>query len=68
MSKWEQQYGEYCALWRKKGKKAAGKELESMRKYLHSHHDGFSQISAPDELSDGDRIMALREVVSDTIL
>ena len=60
---WDERYEEYRALWRKKGKRAAEKELESMRKYLHSHHDGFSQISAPDELSDGDRVMALRELV-----
>ena len=61
ISKWEQRYEEYRALWRKKGKRAIEKEVGSLRAYMQRHSDGFRQISAPDELSDGDRLMALRE-------
>lgn len=62
MNTWDQRYDEYRALWRKKGAKAIERELKSMQAYLQRHSDGFSQISAPDELSDGDRLMALREL------
>ena len=59
---WEQRYEEYRALWRSKGAKAIKLELKSMQAYLQRHSDGFRQISAPDELSDGDRLMALRDL------
>lgn len=62
---WEQRYEEYRALWRKKGAKAIERELKSMQAYLQCHADGFRKISAPDELSDGDRLMALRDLIRD---
>lgn len=58
---WDRRYEEYRALWRRKGKKAIEKEVSSLRAYMQRYSDGFAQISAPDELSDGDRLMALRE-------
>lgn len=61
MSKWDQRYEEYRALWRKNGKIAIEREVSSLRAYMQRYSDGFRQISAPDELSDGDRLMALRE-------
>lgn len=62
---WEQRYEEYRALWRKKGVKSIERELKSMQSYLQRNTDGFRQISAPDELSDGDRLMALRDLIRD---
>lgn len=59
---WDQRYEEYRSLWRNKGKKAIEKEISSLRAYIHRYSDGFAQISAPDELSDGDRLMALRDL------
>jgi hypothetical protein len=61
MSKWEQRYNEYRALWIKKSNNAIEKEIASLRRYMQRYSDGFAQITAPDELSDGDRLMALRE-------
>lgn len=58
---WDQRYDEYRALWRRNGKKAIEKEVSSLRAYMQRYSDGFAQISAPDELSDGDRLTALRE-------
>lgn len=58
---WDQRYDEYRSLWRKKGERAIEKEVGSLRVYMQRHSDGFAQISAPDELSDGDRLMALCE-------
>ena len=63
MSLWERRYDEYRALWRKKGIKAIEREIKSMQAYLQRHSDGFRQISAPDGLSDGDRLMALRDLI-----
>lgn len=65
MNKWEQRYDEYRALWRNKGAKAIEREIKSMQSYMQRHSDGFRQISAPDELSDGDRLMALRDLIRD---
>lgn len=59
---WDQRYDEYRALWRSKGAKAIKLEIKSMRAYLQRYSDGFRQICAPDELSDGDRLMALRDL------
>lgn len=59
---WDQRYDEYRALWRSKGAKAIKQEIKSMRAYLQRHSDGFRQICGPDELSDGDRLMALRDL------
>ncbi len=61
MKAWSERYEDYRALWRKKGKKAIEKEISSLRSYMQRYQDGFAQISAPDELSNGDRLMALRE-------
>lgn len=61
MKTWDERHEEYRALWRKKGKKAIEKEIASLRSYMQRYQDGFAQISAPDELSDGNRLMALRE-------
>lgn len=61
MKTWEERYEECRALWRKKGRKAIEKEVASLRSYMQRYQDGFSQVSAPDELSDGDRLMALRD-------
>lgn len=65
MNKWDQRYEEYRALWRSKGAKAIEREIKSMQAYMQRHSDGFRQISAPDELSDGDRLMALRDLIRD---
>lgn len=64
MSAWESKFEQYKTLWSRKSREQIEEELTSLRGYLKKHRDGFSQITAPDELSDGDRIMALRDCLS----
>lgn len=63
MSKWDDRYEEYKNLWRRNGATKSKRELEQIRKGLSYHHDTFFHEVAPDELSDGDRVMALRDVI-----
>lgn len=63
MSEWESKFERYCAVWRSKGEKKTRRELESYQKRLSRYADTFYHKTAPDELSDGDRVMALREVL-----
>lgn len=65
MSKWDERYAQYKTLWARNGLKAAEHELSSIRKGLSRHHDTFFHESAPDELSDGARVMALRDVIEE---
>lgn len=55
---------EYRMTWQKKTKRQVEKELESYQRYLAKHRDTFFKQSAPDELTDGDRIFILKEVLS----
>lgn len=47
-----------------KTKRQVEKELESYQRYLAKHRDTFFQQSPPDELTDGDRVFILKEVLS----
>lgn len=60
---WNERYEEYKNLWRLNGATKVKRELEQLRKRLDNHKDTFFHESAPDELSDGDRVMALKDVV-----
>lgn len=63
MSKWDERYEEYKNLWRRNGATKSKRELEQIRKLLRRHRDTFFHETAPDELSDGDRVMALSDVI-----
>lgn len=62
---WNERYEAYKTVWKDKGVTKAKKELASYQKYLSRHKDRFHQQSAPGELSDGDRVLALKEVLSE---
>lgn len=51
--------------WRSKTKRQAEKELESYRKYLEKNRDSFFQQCAPDEMSDGDRVLVLKQILAE---
>lgn len=59
----QQRWDAYEKLWSSKTKAQVEKELASYRKYLSRHKDSFFKESAPSELSDGDRITILREIL-----
>lgn len=54
----------YRKQWEAKTKRQVEKELESYQLYLAKHRDTFFKQSAPDELTDGDRVFILKEVLS----
>ena len=54
----------YRKTWEAKTKRQVEKELDSYQRYLAKHCDGHFQQSAPDEMSDGDRVRILKEVLS----
>lgn len=54
----------YRKQWEAKTKRQVEKELESYQRYLAKHRDTFFKQSAPDELTDGDRVFILKEVLS----
>lgn len=54
----------YRKQWEAKTKRQVEKELDSYQRYLAKHRDTFFQQSAPDELTDGDRVFILKEVLS----
>lgn len=51
--------------WRSKTKRQVEKELESYRKYLERYPDSFFQQCAPDEMSDGDRVLVLKQILAE---
>lgn len=63
MSEWEHNFEKYCDMWRRRGEKKTRRELESYQKRLSRYADTFYHKTAPGELSDGDRVMGLREVL-----
>ena len=65
MTKWEARFEDYKSLWVRNGLPAAMRELDQMRAGISRHHDTFFHQSSPDELSDGDRVMALKDVISE---
>lgn len=58
-----QRIADYKAQWSKKTLKQVMKELESYQAYLARHPDRHFQQAAPDEMTDGDRIIALKDVI-----
>lgn len=54
----------YRGQWQAKTKRQVERELESYQRYLAKHRDTFFKQSPPEELTDGDRIRILREVLS----
>lgn len=62
---WDERFEAYKALWRGKRRPAVEKELSSLRNMLSRNADTFFQQSASDELSDGDRVLALKDVLSE---
>lgn len=54
----------YRKQWEAKTKRQVEKELESYQRYLAKHRDTFFKQSAPDEITDGDRVFILKEVLS----
>lgn len=62
---WDAKFEEYKALWRGKRRSAVEKELSGIRNMLARNADTFFQQSAADELSDGDRVLALKDVLSE---
>lgn len=53
----------YRKQWEAKTKRQVEKELESYQRYLAKHRDTFFKQSAPDELTDGDRVRVLKEII-----
>lgn len=62
-------YDEYKAVWAKKTRRQIEKEIDSMRKYMQKHDAAYKlhsgEMTAPGELADGVRLMALREVLEE---
>lgn len=65
MSTRQQKYDAYKARWSAKPEHKIRKELESMRRYLERNKDTFFHECSPDDLTDGLRIMALREALDE---
>ena len=65
MTKWQDRFENYKAIWARNGLSAARKELNDIRNGLLRYRDTFFHQSSPDELSDGDRVMALKDVISE---
>lgn len=59
----QQRIEQYRDKWQKKTYRQVEKELDSYHRYLSKHSDGHFQEAAPDEMSDGDRVMVLKEVL-----
>ncbi len=62
-------YEEYKKLWSKKTTKQIEKELNSWRKYVDKHSSAYAwhgaSMTPPNSLSDGDKISALKEILSE---
>ena len=63
-SECDKKFEEYKALWERNGLKSVERELKSLRAMLGNHKDTFFHESHPDELSDGDKVMALKDVIA----
>ena len=61
----QQKIDQYRTIWSVKTKRQIEKELESYQRYLARNPDSFFQESAPDEMSDGDRVAALKEIITE---
>lgn len=61
---WDKGFEEYKALWERKGIKSVERELNGLRAMLGNHKDTFFHECHPDELSDGDKVMALKDVMA----
>ena len=65
MTNWHSKFENYKEIWARNGLSAARRELNDMRNGILRHRDTFFHQSSPDELSDGDRVMALKDVIAD---
>ena len=63
-SVWDKKFEEYKILWERNGIKSVERELKSLRAMLGKHKDSFFHECHPDELSDGDKVMALKDVIA----
>lgn len=61
----QQKFEEYKEKWKIKPKAKIEKEIASMRRYLEKNRDTFFHECAHDELTDGLRLIALREALSE---
>lgn len=59
----QEKYEAYKKRWSNKPIKVVEKEVESMRRYLSRNKDTFFHEAAPDELTDGLRLVALKEIL-----
>lgn len=57
----------YREIWSRKTIKQIEKELDSYRRYLARHKDCFFKECAPDSLSDGDRIVILKDLLREKL-
>lgn len=53
----------YRRVWENKSRKQVERELASYQRHLDKHKDTFFQQSAPGEMTDGDRVMVLKEIL-----
>jgi hypothetical protein len=58
-------FDEYKKRWKLKPKAKIEAEILSMRKFLEKNKDTFFHECAPDELTDGLRLLALREALAE---
>lgn len=59
----QQKFEEYKERWKEKPINKIEKEIASMRRYLEKNRDTFFHECAQDELTDGLRLIALREAL-----
>lgn len=65
MSKWEENYQRFKSMWSVKPISKIKKELDSYQKRFSKHQDTFFHQGPPEELSDGDRVIALKELINE---
>lgn len=61
-------YEEYVAIWSTKTAKQISKEITSLHKYMQkydTHYAFHGKSHAPDEMSDSDRLRALRDILKE---
>lgn len=63
-SPWDKKFEEYKTLWERNGMRRVERELKSLRAMLSNNRDTFFHECHPDELSDGDKVMALKDVIA----
>ena len=59
-------YERFVSIWSTKTIKQIKKEIDSMQKYMQKHNAHYAlhgKSHAPDEMSDSDRLRALREIL-----